>query len=376
MTKFVFVTVPALRSGMKNAAPRPGHERPLGRLVSLTSADNVRSVARATTARDPMPATHTRRTMLAVLAGALVPAGPSLAQSQQTIHLFVPFTAGTGPDLLARLLGEELRQRWNQPVIVENKPGASGNIGTQAAARAAPDGQTLLVTVNTFVMNASLFRAIPYDPETSFVPIVEIATGVLALVVHPSLNVASLAELIAAARNRPGEINYASPGRGTPQHLAMELLKLKAQINLTHIPYAGSAGAVKDLAGVLVSAMFLPVHTALPLVESGNIRILAVGSERRAHQAPQVPTLAELGVTGFDVDLWYAVLAPAGTPPEIVARYNAAFNEILAEPNVRTSLDRQGLVAQGGPPQRLAALIAKDRARWARVVKDAGISAE
>ena len=215
----------------------------------------------------PARATHSRRTMLGMLATAFAPMRQSLAQSQQTIRLNVPFTAGTGPDLLARILGEELRQRWNQPVIVENKPGASGNIGTQAAARAAPDGQTLLVTVNTFVMNASLYRSLPYDPETSFVPIMEIATGVLALVVHPSLNVNSFGELLALARSKPGEINYASPGRGTPQHLAMELLKLTAQINLTHIPYAGSAGAVKDLAGGHVSAMFLPIHTALPLAE-------------------------------------------------------------------------------------------------------------
>ena len=164
---------------------------------------------------------------------------------------------------------------------------------------------TLLVTVNTFVMNASLYRSIPYDPEKSFAPIVEIATGVLALVVHPSLNVTTFPELIALARGKPGEINYASPGRGTPQHLAMELLKLTAQINLTHIPYPGSAGALKDLAGGHVSAMFLPIHTALPLAETGQIRILAVGSQARAQQAAQVPTLAELGVTGFDVDLWY-----------------------------------------------------------------------
>jgi tripartite-type tricarboxylate transporter receptor subunit TctC len=156
----------------------------------------------------------------------------------------------------------------------------------------------------------------------------------------------------------------------------MELLKLTAQINLTHIPYAGSAGAVKDLAGGHVSAMFLPVHTALPLAESGNIRILAVGSQTRAHQAPQVPTLAELGVTDFDVDLWYGVLAPADTPKDIVERYNAVFNEILAQPAIRAALDKQGLVALGGPPERLAALIAKDRLRWAKVVKDAEITSE
>ena len=320
--------------------------------------------------------TCSRRTMLGILAAAFAPMRQGLAQAQQVIRLNVPFTAGTGPDLLARILGEELRQRWNQPVIVENKPGASGNIGTDAAARAAPDGQTLLVTVNTFVMNASLYKSIPYDPEKSFVPIVEIATGVLALVVNPSLNVSTFQELIALARSKPGEINYASPGRGTPQHLAMELLKLTAKVDLTHIPYAGSAGAVKDIAGGHVSAMILPIHTALPLAESGQIRILAVGSQARAPQAPQVPTLAELGVTGFDVDLWYAVLAPAGTPKEIVDRYNAVFNEILAQPGVRAVLDKQGLVAIGGPPERLAELIAKDRLRWTQVVKDAGITSE
>jgi tripartite-type tricarboxylate transporter receptor subunit TctC len=326
----------------------------------------------------PASRTHSRRTVLGILAMAVAPMKPSLAlgQSQQTIRLNVPFSAGTGPDILARILGEELRQRWNQPVIVENKPGASGNIGTQAAARAAPDGLTLLVTVNTFVMNASLYRSISYDPETSFVPITEIATGALALVVHPSLNVSTFAELIALARSKPGDINYASPGRGTPQHLAMELLKLTAQINLTHIPYAGSAGAVKDLSGGHVSAMFLPIHTALPFAETGQIRILAVGSQARAEQAAQVPTLAELGVTGFDVDLWYAVLAPAGTPKATIDRYNAVFNEILAQPGVRDILDKQGLIARGGPPERLAARITKDRERWAKVVKDADITSE
>jgi tripartite-type tricarboxylate transporter receptor subunit TctC len=325
----------------------------------------------------PAGCTHSRRTMLGILALAFASNWQGVAQGQspQTIRLNVPFTAGTGPDLLARILGEELRQRWNQPVIVENKPGASGNIGTQAAARAAPDGLTLLVTVNTFVMNASLYRSIPYDPATSFVPIAEIATGVLALVVHPSLNVSTFSELIALARSKPGDINYASPGRGTPQHLAMELLKLTAQINLTHVPYAGSAGAVKDVAGGHVSVMFLPIHTALPLAETGQIRILAVGSQAPAQQA-QVPTLAELGVTDFDVDLWYAVLAPAGTPKEIVDRYNAVFNEILAQPSVRAVLDRQGLIARGGPSERLAELIARDRLRWAKVVKDAGITSE
>ena len=312
----------------------------------------------------------------AALAALLVLAGPAAGQglSDRTITLAVPFTAGTGPDTLARIIGEELRSRWKQPVIVENKAGASGNIGTQAAARAAPDGHTMLVTVNTFVMNESLFRSLPYDPETSFVPVAEVATGALALVVHPSVGATDLAGFEAALRARPGALGYASPGRGTPQHLAMELFKLTQGVDIRHVPYTGSAGAVKDLLGGHVAAMFLPVHTALPLAESGQIRILAVGSETRSPQAPNVPTLAELGVSNFDVDLWYGVLAPAGTPPAIVGRYNESLNAILADPGVRATLARQGLIARGGDPARLAALIRKDRARWADVVKRAGIT--
>ncbi len=303
---------------------------------------------------------------------------PAQAQrlSDRPITLVVPFTPGTGPDLLARTIGEEIRKRWNQPVVVDNKAGASGNIGTQIAARATPDGHTLLMTVNTFVMNASLFKSLPYDPQKSFEPIVEIATGTLALVIHPSVGTASVRDFIQKAKARPGEINYASPGRGTPQHLAMELFKLTVQADVKHIPYTGSAGAVKDLVGGHVSTMFLPVHTALPLAQDNLIRILAVGSEQRSPLAPNVPTLAEEGVAGFDVDLWYGVLAPAGTPKEIIARYNTIVNEILAAPDVRETLLKQGLTPQGGPPERLGRLIEKDQPRWIKVVKEAGIPVE
>ena len=321
---------------------------------------------------------HSRRTVLGILAAACAPVMPGLAhgQSQQPIRLNVPFSPGTGPDLLARILSEELRQRWNHPVIVENKPGASGNIGTQAAARAAPDGQTLLVTVNTFVMNASLYPTIPYDPERDFVPIAEIATGALGAC---RSSFAQRQHTRGADRTCPqqtgrNQLCFARPRHTTTsRHGAVQAHG--ADQPDTH-PLFGSAGAVKDLAGGHVSAMFLPVHTALPLAETGQIRILAVGSQTRTPQAAHVPTLAELGVTDFDVDLWYGVLAPASTPKEIVDRYNAVFNEILAEPNVRALLDKQGLIAQGGSPQRLADLIAKDRPRWAKVVKDAQITAE
>jgi len=288
----------------------------------------------------------------------------------------VPFTPGTGIDILARTIGEEIRQRWNQTVVVDNKPGASGNIGTQAAARAKPDGLTLLMTVNTFVMNASLFKSIPYDPVTSFVPIAEVATGAVALAVLPSVPADSARTFIEHAKKQPGEVTYASPGVGTPQHLAMELFKLTTQINVRHIPYKGSAGAVTDLTGGHVHAMFLPVHTALPFAEKQRIRILAVGSNERSPLAPDVPTLAEQGVTGFEVDLWYGLLAPAGTPRDIIDQYNAVVNEILRDPKVVETLSKQGLTPVGGTPERLAELVAKDRDRWAKVVQEAGITPE
>jgi tripartite-type tricarboxylate transporter receptor subunit TctC len=294
--------------------------------------------------------------------------------SERPIVLVVPFTAGTGIDILARIVGDELQQRWGQTVTIENRPGASGNIGTQYAATRPADGHTIMMTVNTFVMNVSLFKSVPYDPQKSFAPIAEVAVGALALAVHPSLAATSAEALIALAKASPGKINYASPGRGTPQHLAMELLKLTAQIDLVHVPYSGSAGAVRDLVGGHVGAMFVPLHTVLPLANEGQVRLLAVASGERSVLAPAVPTFAELGVAGIDVDLWYALLAPAETPAEIIARYNGAVNEILSTPKVRDALAKQGLSARGGSPASLAELIAADQARWAKVVKEAGIA--
>ena len=322
--------------------------------------------------------TFLKATLLLFLAVA-VPASLMPAAAQQagrTITIVVPYTPGTGIDILARLLGEELQKRWGQSVVVENKPGASGNIGTQQVARSAPDGHTLLMAANTFVMNASLFKSVPYDPQTSFAPIAEVATGSIALVVHPSLAATNVRELIADAKARPGQINYASPGRGTPQHLTMELFKLTAGVSLTHVPYSGSAGAVRDLVGGHVGAMFLPLHTALPLVADKQIRLLALGGSRRSALAPDTPTLEEQGVAGFDVDLWYALLAPAGMSTELVGRYNAEINDILKQPAVSDALAKQGLQARGGTPARLAEMMASDQPRWAKVVKDAGIAPE
>jgi tripartite-type tricarboxylate transporter receptor subunit TctC len=319
-----------------------------------------------------------RRSLLAGSAALVLVSPTARAQglSANSITVVVPFTPGTGIDILARAVGDRLRARWNQPVVIDNKPGASGNIGAQAVVRAAADGHTLLMTVNAFVMNPHLHKQVPYDPVANFAPIVEVATGDLVLVAHPSLNVADARALVVAAKAVDGKIDYASPGVGTPQHLAMELFKQRAGVSLNHVPYRGSAGAVQDVVAGHVKTMFMPVHTALPLARNNQIKLLAIGGAKRSPQAPDTPTLAEAGFPGAEVDLWYGLLAPSGTPAATVAKLNAEVNEILREPALVETLRAQGLVAVGGTPADFARLIATDLAKWGAVVKAANISAD
>jgi len=315
-----------------------------------------------------------RLTVIAFLALATIPA---LAQmTGRPITIIVPYTPGTGIDILARALGSELARHWAQPVVVDNKPGASGNIGTQLAARAAPDGQTLLMVAKTFVTNVSLFKNVPYDPVKSFAPVVKLATGSIVLAVHPSVPADTVPAFIAYAKAQPGKINYGSPGFATPHHLAMELFKHATGTDLVHIPYKGSSGVMSDLVGNHVSAMFVPTHVALPLAADRAIRILGVASPERVAAAPNVPTLAEQGVTGFDVDIWFGLLAPAGTPADVIARTNAVINEFLRSPAIEGALAKQGLITAGGTPDTLAQLIAHDMAKWQRLIREAGITAE
>jgi tripartite-type tricarboxylate transporter receptor subunit TctC len=310
---------------------------------------------------------------LLLVALSLLPAAAQVAG--RPITIIVPYTPGTGIDILARALGGEIAKLWGQPVIVDNKPGASGNIGTQLAARAAPDGQTLLMIAKTFVTNVSLFKNVPYDPVTSFVPVVKLATGSIVLAVHPSVPADSVPAFVQYVKARPGAVNYGSPGFATPHHLAMELFKHATQTDL-HIPYKGTSGVMSDLVGNHVSAMFVPTHVALPLAADKQIRILGVASAERVPAAPDVPTLNEQDVTGFDVDIWFGLLAPAGTPADVVARYNAAVNEFLRSPAVNATLAKQGLITAGGPPEVLGELIARDMAKWQKVIQQAGITAE
>lgn len=319
-----------------------------------------------------------RRALL--VGSAALAMAPPVARAQglsaNPITIVVPFTPGTGIDILARAVGDRLRARWNQPVVIDNKPGASGNIGAQAVARAAADGHTLLMTVNAFVMNPHLYKQVPYDPVANFAPIVEVATGDLVLVAHPSLNVADTRALVAAAKAADGKIDYASPGVGTPQHLAMELFKQKAGVSFNHVPYRGSAGAVQDVVAGHVKVMFMPVHTALPFARNNQVKVVAIGGARRSPQAPDVPTLAEAGFAGAEVDLWYGLLAPSGTPAAAVAKLNTEVNEILREPALVETLRAQGLIAVGGTSADFAKLIAADLTKWGAVVKAANISAD
>lgn len=292
------------------------------------------------------------------------------------IRMIVPFTAGTGIDILARVIGQKLSERLKVPVVVENRAGASGNIGTEAVSKSPADGYTLLMTASTIVQNAALSRSVPYDPVRGFTPIGLAAIGNMALVVHPSVPAKSVAEFVALAKTHPGRLNYASPGNGTPHHLAMELFKLNFGIDITHVPYKGTAGAVTDLLGGQVQAMFLPVHVALPQARSGKLRILAAGGSRRSPVTPDLPSLAEEGVRDIDVDIWYALFAPTGLPREMVSLLNAEMVAILAQSEVRDNLQKQGLNPVTGMPEELARLVETDLERWTRVVRAARIGSD
>ena len=299
------------------------------------------------------------------------------AWPNRPVKIVVPYTPGTGIDILARTLGQKLGDAWKQAVVVENKPGASGAIGSEAVAKAAPDGYTLLMQAATIAMDPNLHPKSSYDPVKDYAPVLPVALGYMGLVVNPAVNATTVAELVALAKSKPGALTYASPGPGTPHHLAMELFKARMGINVLHVPYKGTGGAVQDLLGGQVNMMFLPVHVALPQVEAGKLRLLAAGGTRRAAATPNVPSLAEAsGIADIDVDIWYGLYAPAGTPPAIVARLNADVNALLKSPEVVDVLAKQGLTPTGGSPSDLATLTATDLARWGRVIREAHITAD
>ncbi|MCX7262497.1 MAG: tripartite tricarboxylate transporter substrate binding protein [Burkholderiales bacterium] len=326
----------------------------------------------------------TSKMTFSLLAGILLAANalaqgtpPSvLTGTQAPIKLIVPFTPGTGIDLIARTVGPKLSQRLGRPVVVENRVGASGNIGTEAVVKAAPDGQTLLVSVNTLVMNRSLYAGLSFDPVKDLAPVILTSWGQLLLVTHPKSNFKTAAELVAHAKSNPGRINYASPGVGTPHHLSMELFKSTAQVFLTHIPYRGTAPAVTDLLGGQVDAMFLPIHVALPQIKAGRLVALGIGSDQRHPLLPNLPTLSEAKAGKVNVDMWYGIFAPKNTPNDIVQAFNKEIRAILASEDVQKAFQPQGMDPANSTPEEFGKLVERDANRWAELIKAQNIKAE
>ena len=295
------------------------------------------------------------------------------APAAAPIRLIVPFTPGTGIDLIARQIGPRLAERLGRPVVVDNRAGANGNLGTEAVVRAAPDGSTLLVTVNTLVMNRALYPKLGFDPVKDLDPVSLTSWGQLLLVASKASGLQNAAEFVTRAKARPGALNYGSPGNGTPHHLAMELLKSQSRVFITHIPYRGTAPAVTDLLGGQIDVMFLPIHVALQHVKTGALRALGISSDRPHPLLPEVPPLRTLNLGKLDVEMWYGVLAPAGTPRAITDRLNAELKGILALPEVKTAFETQGMSPAHSSGDEFRRLIEKDAERWAQVIKAQGI---
>ncbi len=291
----------------------------------------------------------------------------------RTIRLVVPFPAAGTTDILARAAAQKLTEAFGQSVVVDNRPGAAGNIGSDLVAKSAPDGYTLLMgTVGTHAINPSLYSKMPYDHVKDFVPVVLVAGVPNVLVVNPALPVNSVADLIKLAKDKPGQINFASSGSGTSIHLSGELFKTMAGVDITHIPYKGSSPALTDLIGGQVQIMFDNLPSALPQIKAGKLRAIAVTSSKRAPVLPDVPTISESGVPGFEASSWFGMLAPAGTPAPIVARINAEVNKWLQSAEAREKLLSQGAEAAGGSPEQFANHIRAESEKWAKVVKASG----
>lgn len=317
-----------------------------------------------------------RRRLLGAGALSLLPAW-SLAQgSDAPLKLIVPFSPGTGIDLVARQLGPKLSQKLNRPVVVENRVGASGNIGAEAVVRSAPNGSTLLVSVNTLVMNRAINPSMPFDPLKDLTPVALTSWGELILVTPAKTGWKTAKDLVLAAKAAPGRINYASPGVGTPHHMAMELFKNTAQVFITHIPYRGNAPAVTDLLGGQVDVMFLPIHVALAHVKSGRLVALAIGSERRHALMPEVPTVAETGLAKVSVGMWFGVFGPKGLPAELVASLNREINQIIGSAEVKTAFSAQGMDPSSASPAEFARLIEQDAEKWMKLARAQGIKPE
>ena len=293
------------------------------------------------------------------------------------VRIVVPYTAGGNLDFSARLFGQALAEELGQPFIIDNRPGANGNTGTEQVARAAPDGYTLaMVSAGTMTINPALYRNMGFDPEKDLASISIVATGPLVLEVNNAMPFNSLPELIAYAKANPGKLNFASGGSGTLAHLTTELLKARAGIDIVHVPYKGTSLAVTDVMGGHVNAIFDTLSTAVPLIREGKLKAIAVTSAKRSVALPNVPTIAEAGLADYAAETWAGLVAPAGTPRDVIASLQAAVARIAAREQIQNKLASVGSEAVGGTPEQFAAAVRSERARWAEVVKVSGARAD
>jgi tripartite-type tricarboxylate transporter receptor subunit TctC len=311
--------------------------------------------------------------------GALVLLATAPAHSQaypdRPIRVIAPFAPGGGSDFIARQVADRLGQKLGQPVLVDNRPGAGGNLGADMALKSPPDGYTLLLIAGSYPANASLYK-LGYDAGNDISPIIELSQEPFIVTVHPGVKASNLKEFIALARQNPGKMSYASAGTGSVTHLATELFLDMAGISIVHVPYKGTGPAQTDTIAGNTQLLFGSVATTLPFVKSGRLRGLAVTTPQRIAAAPDLPTVAEAGVPGYDVILWHGLIAPKGVPPAIVARLNAAANEVLRSKDMQDRLAGDGLAAAGGSPEQFGAVIKSDIVRWAKVVQHAHVKVE
>lgn len=313
----------------------------------------------------------------AALAGITGTASAQSAYPNKPLRLIVPFAAGGPTDVLARVIGQKLGESLGQPVVVESRPGAGGNIASDHVAKASPDGYTLILgTVGTHAINASLYSKLPFDTARDFAPIALVASATIVMVVHPSVPAATVNEFVALAKSRPQPFSMASPGSGTPHHLAGELFKTVTAVDMVHIPYKGAAPALNDIMGGQASVGFVSLPAALPHVKAGKLRALGITATKRSVVAPDVPTIAESGAPGYEVENWYGVLAPAGTPREILNKLNDAIIKLLQAKDVKELLNNQGFEVLQSTPDQFAAFSKTELVKWAKLVKLSGAKAD
>jgi len=318
-----------------------------------------------------------RRFARLIAASALTPAFARVASAQtwpnRNLRLIVPFTPGGGIDAIGRIVGARLSEMWGQQVVVENKPGAGGNIASEFVARSAPDGYTLYITAGGFALNKYLFASINYDPIADFSPVTLICLFPNLLVVPKESSIRSVRDVIAQAKANPGKLSYMSPGNGTSPHLSAELFKYMAKVDITHVPYRGATAGYTDLVAGRVDMSFAVMASGLALAQSGQLRALGVSTATRQPAAPDVPTIAEAGVPGYDMSSWFAFVVPAKTPSDIVGRLNKDIVAVLAEPAVRARLDKLGVTVIGSTPEALGAHLKQEMTKWEPVIRAANI---